>query len=168
MSDQRLQTRGGERWPGMGRRRCGADFPTRRSKPHRAWRACCAPRSLTAGRPVWLVLSEDAGRVPRPHTVGKRGAAPTGITRLKCDHRGRCGANLKTPRAGRLWIWRTCGVPCRSLQKQRLAPNDTRQASMSRGVEARGSIRTSGVPRALGFLSGRRFPPSDNGGPGAE
>jgi hypothetical protein len=24
-------------------------------------------------------------------------------------HRGRCGANLKTPRAGRLGFWRTCG-----------------------------------------------------------
>ena len=53
----------------------------------------CAPRSLTAGRPGRPVR----GRRPSAmaSSVGKRGAAPTGITRLKCDHRGRCGANLK-------------------------------------------------------------------------
>ena len=34
-----------------------------------------------------------------------------------------------------------------------------RQASMSRGVEARGSIRTLGVPRALGFSEGPNLDP---------
>ena len=39
-----------------------------------------------------------------------------------------------------------------------------RQASMSRGVEARGSVRTLGVPRALGTFRERRL---DYGVPGA-
>jgi len=42
-------------------------------------------------------------------------------------HRGRCGASLQTPRAGRHRFRRTCGT------------TPTRQASMLRGVEARGS-----------------------------
>jgi len=91
--DQRLQTRGGERWPGhdlASEMRCRGPAVQAASGPARL---VCAPRSLTAGRPGRPVR----GRRPSAmaSSVGKRGAAPTGITRLKCDHRGRCGANLK-------------------------------------------------------------------------
>ena len=91
--DQRLQTRGGERWPGhdlASEMRCKGPAVQAASGPARL---VCAPRSLTAGRPGRPVR----GRRPSAmaSSVGKRGAAPTGITRLKCDHRGRCGANLK-------------------------------------------------------------------------
>ena len=51
VSDQRLQTRGGERWPGWERRRCGALFPSRRFKPLR-------PGVPTARR--WLVMASMA------------------------------------------------------------------------------------------------------------
>ncbi len=57
---------------------------------------------------------------------------------------GAAEQTYQTPRAGRHRTWRTCGT------------TGLRQASMSRGVEARGSIRTLGVPRALGFFRGRR------------
>ena len=54
-------------------------------------------------------------------SVGKRGVAPTGITRLKCDHRGRCGASRLNTARGTPWVWRTCGTLCRSLEPERKA-----------------------------------------------
>ncbi len=92
VSDQRLQTRGGERWPGQP---CIGDAmrgPAVQAASGPA-RLVCAPRSLTAGRPGRPVRRTPAECLAS--SVGKRGAAPTGITRLKCDHRGRCGASLK-------------------------------------------------------------------------
>ena len=54
-------------------------------------------------------------------------------------HRGRCGASLKHRARNAIGFG---GLAALHL---------TRQASMSRGVEARGSLGTFGVPRALAF-----------------
>ena len=60
------------------------------------------------------------------------------------DHRGGCGASLKHRARDALGL--------ADLRHEQTL----RQASMSRGVEARGSFWTPGVPRALGSSSGRR------------
>jgi hypothetical protein len=52
-------------------------------------------------------------------------------------------------------FWRTCGFRLR-------------HASMSRGIEVRGSDRTQGVPRALGSSGARRRSDCDEGLPGAD
>jgi hypothetical protein len=58
--------------------------------------------------------------------------------------------------------WRTCGTKNPSKRLQR---GEGRQASMSRGVEVRGSVGPPGVPRALFFFTRRAR--SDDGLPGA-
>ena len=75
---------------------------------------------------------------------------------LKADHRGSPGASLANTARGTPRVWRTCGTLAVSLEPERaVSTKGLRQASMSRGVEARGSNWTPDVPRALRFFSGR-------------
>ena len=106
-------------------------------------RLVCAPRSLTAGRPGRPVR----GRRPSAmaSSVGKRGAAPTGITRLKCDHRGRCGASRLNTARGTPWVWRTCGTLCRSLEPERTG--EAHRTSTSLDVARRRGPRVPLDPR---------------------
>ena len=96
--------------------RGGASEMRRQKPPGGPSRACSrrasrTPRALTAGRPA----IQSAHRRPSawPSTVECHGPI-TGLQRdERIDHRGRRGANLQTPRAGRLgtWrTWRTCGI----------------------------------------------------------
>jgi hypothetical protein len=128
-----------------GCRRCGTR--ARRSKPQ-----ACPARAPRAETPLTAVVvrpvlrSEGARPGQGLLTVGhSRGEAPTGMTRMKGRPPGPLRSKPPTPRAGRLGIWRTCGLPRRSSTERRRA-QDTRQASMSRGVEARGSIGTHARP----------------------
>jgi hypothetical protein len=73
------------------------------------------------------------------------------VMRVKRPTPGTFAEQASNTARGTPWVWRTCGLPRRSSTERRRAQN-TRQASMSRGVEARGSIGTPGVPRALGSL----------------
>jgi len=115
---QRLQTRGGERWPGNGRRRrCGAC--PRRSKPHLI-PACRVrtPRPLTAGRPVvpsadrqpsaWVSTVESHVWVLRDCVTNGR---PPGRVRSK----------PQTPRAGRLGFGGLAARFAVSLEAERQA-----------------------------------------------
>ena len=138
MSDQRLQTRGGERWPGWERRRCGALFPSRRFKPLR-------PGVPTARR--WAtVMVLPAPVTGQPAMIGARSggkvlAAKAGGPERRV-HQGRCGADLSNTARGTPW----------DLADLRF--NGLQHASMLRGVEVRGSSGPKSVPRALGTHSG--------------
>ena len=128
-----LQTRGGERWPGND----------------------CASEMRCAGPAV------QAACVParQPRATGPL-FGPTAVDRRLCRkawrlkgyvHRGPCGANLRNTARGTPWDWRTCGFCLRR------AVCATEAASMSRDVEARGSVwaqRASRAPSVL-FESGR-------------
>ncbi len=101
VSDQRLQIRGGRRWP-VGGAGDAAPIPRRRSKPPLPARE--RPRGAARARPVnW---SRGSPTRPRPIAVDRRPSNSRGEAgRLKLvSHRGRRGANLKTPRAGRLGL----------------------------------------------------------------
>ena len=96
--------------------------------------------------------------------AGRRKASVTGappsawaLTRwnllreLSDDHRGRCGASLKHRARDALGLADLRpALPIARTRAQGEAQG-LRQASMSRGVEARGSFWTPGVPRALGW-----------------
>ena len=75
---------------------------------------------------------------------------PEGAAPERYIHRGRCGADLETPRAGRHRTWRTCGLPV-VARKREDGPAST-SLDIARCVEARGSSGALGVPRALGIL----------------
>ena len=141
----------------MGRRRCGAHFPTRRSKPRMTPACCRTPRApLTAGKPAggqkhrWLSSQGSNGWRVTDSSLRARDKWN--------DHRGWRGASLKTPRAGRLWFGGLAA--CRAEPRRdrgKAGTTGLRQASMSPGVEARGSSRPFGVPRALGSFGGGRI-----------
>ena len=128
VSDQHLLTWNGERWPGN-------DITPEMQRDGPAVQAADVPaRPLrgplgTFGSKRWLGGLQSGRRERLPEME---------------VHRGRCGANLANTARGTPKDWRTCGT------------TGLRQASMSRGVEARGSIRTLGVPRALGSFPGER------------
>jgi hypothetical protein len=91
--------------------------------PARQPRVTGAPLMVGAGKPVKGVPA-PSGSI----AVGNKASLP-GAMRSK---------PINTAR-GTPWVWRTCGVPGCAFSERRPALNDTRQASMSRGVEARGS-----------------------------
>ena len=130
-----FQTRGGERWPGTAGVGDAAPVP---AQP-RMIPACRSrtPRPLTAGRPV---VQSACPPVECPGFNG--GESRTGSSGLR-DERpttgGRCGASLKHRARDALGL--------ADLRHQQTL----RQASMSRGVEARGSFWTPGVLRAVGW-----------------
>ena len=66
------------------------------------------------------------------------------------------GANLQTPRAGRLWLWRTCGMPRRTPIGGKAGI--TRTSTSLDVARRRGPwvLRAPGVPRALGSFRGTR------------
>ena len=94
VSDQRLQTRGGERWPGCRQcRRCGANVPP---AVQAALFPACLPHAeapLTAdGR---RVVRRSPAKWPGPHTVDFVAVTLNRHTRTeRTDHRGERGANL--------------------------------------------------------------------------
>jgi hypothetical protein len=149
--DQRLQTLRRGAVAGRRRRRWGASFPLRRSKPRSVRRAVrtLGPPDGPVGRRA--CLSAHA----RPSGQGS-----------PVERRGAC--NWRSERTG------LPPRPTRSKPKKHRARDAMdlvdlrfkllRQASMSRGVEARGSSRTRGVPRALGSFRRRQM---DYGLPGA-
>ena len=111
------------------------------------------PGAVTAGRRT-VLPSQECRRVPGPKTVECHAAGFALTWRGRPPGRVR-SKPINTAR-GTPWVWRTCGTLCRSLEPERKARHTgLRQASMSRGVEARGSNWTPGVPRALGSSSGR-------------
>ena len=97
------------------------------------------PGAVTAGRRT-VLPSQECRRMPGPKDGGvvTQQVSPS---RGGADHRGGCGASLKHRARDALGL--------ADLRHEQTL----RQASMSRGVEARGSFWTPGVPRALG--SGR-------------
>jgi len=121
--------------------RCGAK--ARRSKPQWFWPRDASRGPPMAGRPGGLI-GRRRSRLPGPKrwrvTAPEMGlnvtnGPPPGTLRSKPSNTAR----------GTPW-------DLADLRHYRF-----RQASMSRGVEARGSIRTLGVPRALGsFEAGGR------------
>ena len=118
---------GWERW------RCGAVFPPRRSKPLRPGVHAARHWDPPTSWPPALSERLRHDWVPQRWTgalaqEGARKVNPPGAERSKPP----------TSRAGRRRL--------ADLRQYLL-----RQASMSRGVEARGSLGTSGVPRALFF-----------------
>jgi len=129
VSDQRLQTRGGERWPGNSFvSEMRHEVPAvQAASSRRANRASRGPRDGGAGN-----RSQVCRTRPVPTAVDRRPANSRGKAgRLKREvHRGRDGANLTNTARGTPWKLRTCGTI------------GLRQASMSRGVEVRGSSRT--------------------------
>jgi hypothetical protein len=126
VSDQRLQTRGGERWPGnevASEMRCHRPAVQAASVP-----ACLThARALTAGTGWGLVRS------PRPEclarSVEQSRCSLNGQTRMKGRPPGTSRSKPKKHRARD-----ACGDGGLAALKT------TRQASMSRGVEARGSV----------------------------
>ena len=88
---KRLQTRGGERWPGWERRRCGAVFPSRRPKPHGSWRESLASLGSPTAHPP------KARRAPTADSRTPNGGESMGDepNRRTDHHRGPCGASLK-------------------------------------------------------------------------
>jgi len=131
VSVQHLQTRGGERWPGRG----------------------VGDATLVSRPAVQAASSRRAGRAA---TSGGEASSPEGEAPERSVHRGRCGASLQTPRAGRLGFWRTCGITDFGKPRCREAPGP---AGPSTYVCARcaslSAPRTLGVPRALGSFRGR-------------
>ena len=129
VSDQRLQTRGGERWPGNTlRRRCGE--------------APGGPSRARPGHPAGGHLG--VAGVRKGQTPPKRGASPSGAGESPLA----VGNNVCPPGIAR-------SKPNKHRARDALGLADLRfygfrQASMSRGVEVRGSVWTPGVPRALG------------------
>jgi len=99
------------------------------------------PGAVTAGRRT-VLPSQECRRMPGPKDGGvvTQQVSPS---RGGADHRGGCGASLKHRARDALGL--------ADLRHEQTL----RQASMSRGVEARGSFWTPGVPRALGSSSGR-------------
>src|SRR6478672_6385588 len=68
---------------------------------------------------------------------------------MRSDHRGLLGSKPINTARGTPWVWRTCGMLC-LFARTRAAGEHTglRQASMSRGVEARGSSVGAGGKRS--------------------
>ena len=121
-------------------RRCGAGpgGPSRASSgvPIRT------PGAVTAARRT-VLPSQECRRMPGPKDGGvvTQQVSPS---RGGADHRGGCGASLKHRARDALGL--------ADLRHEQTL----RQASMSRGVEARGSFWTPGVPRALGWGRAQR------------
>ena len=140
---------GRERW------RCGAEFPNRRSKPHRpgaADRGTTGPAGGGQAQP-------EHGLFAGGHSGGL-GAGAQKAQPLKGTSTGGGAEQTRTPLRGTPGIWRTCGSKKSFEARKR---EEGRHASMSRGVEARGSGRAPGVPRPSS-LKGRT---SADGVPGA-
>ena len=138
MSDQRLQTRGGERWPGA-RRASEMRRSPRRSKPQR-------PGPLGRGS----LGPTDGGQPARSEVPAYRlglkrwkGGPPTG--RGLPETVSPPGALRSKPHKHRARD---------ALESGGLAALKTRHASMSRGVEARGSSKEPWRPARPRFLSG--------------
>ena len=126
---------GRERW------RCGAEFPNRRSKPHRpgaADRGTTGPAGGGQAQP-------EHGLFAGGHSGGL-GAGAQKAQPLKGTSTGGGAEQTRTPSRGTPGTWRTCGSKKSFEARKR---EEGRHASMSRGVEARGSGWTLGVPRAL-------------------
>jgi hypothetical protein len=132
-SDQRRKTSGGERWPGV-RRRCGAMKATgglSRSGPGRPTGVHGGQACARNGLPNWSSSLRRQSTI----AVGKRTFGNEG--RLTCQaSEDLSGANLKHRARD-------------ATEKAESRKIPTRQAAMSRGVEARGSSGTRGVPRTL-------------------
>ena len=143
--------RGGERWPGGSAGDAARFSPPRRSKPLRPG---APPRA--SPRPLWrrAIRIQPNGCHVRQAPSGGQAAdreerppemdSPPGAERSK--------PNKHRARDARTW-W-TCGS---KILRSSARSEGGRHASMSRGVEARGSPGTPGVPRALFFLRGARF-----------
>jgi hypothetical protein len=149
VSVQHLQTGSGGGGRGMTwQRRCAVT--ARRSKPR--WSPVPrrgAERVLMAGTAGGL--SETCGPSGLAFsTVGSSSNA------RKRDYRGPLRSKPKNTARGTPWVGRTCGLPAVARQSAG-GYYGFRQASMSRGVEVRGSGWTLGVPRALGLFRERRL-----------
>jgi hypothetical protein len=127
-------------------------FPSRRFKPHR-------PGVPTARR--WAtVMVLPAPVTGQPAMIGARSggkalAAKAGGPERRV-HQGRCGADLKTPRAGRLGTWRTCGLTDFSMPR-------CCEASRSVGPQGPNASRAPSV-----LIRERRTWTADCGSPGAD
>src|SRR5581483_2146672 len=140
VSDQRLQTRGGERWPGVmtSHRRCGAK--ARRPKPHlslRASPACRGPVMAGSGG------ARVTGAPPQSALASLRWDVMQQVlsSHGRNDHRGGCGASrLNTARGTPGFGGLAACLADRPNQGGTARRKGLRQASMSRGVEARGSV----------------------------
>ena len=135
------------------RRRCGAR--ARRSKPRLSWRADTARRGPSMARPTAIRRRSPA----RPGPA--RWRVTTGTER-NCVTNGRPpGTARSKPKKHRARDALGFGGLAACLAEARKSEGGhygLRQASMSRGVEARGSFGALGVPRALGtFGAGERI-----------
>ena len=108
-----------------------------------------ARRGPADGRRGRRVVRRSPAKWPGPHTVDFVAVTLNRHTRTeRTDHRGERGANLKTPRAGRLWIWRTCGLPRRSSQERRRAQDfDKPRCVRRRGPWVHQDLRRPARPR---------------------
>ena len=112
------------------------------------------PGPVTAGRRR-LLPSQECRRMPGP----KDGGAVTqqvSPSRGGADHREGCGASLKHRARDALGLADLRHALPIARTRAKGEAQGLRQASMSRGVEARGSFWTPGVPRALGWGRAQR------------
>jgi hypothetical protein len=126
----------------------------RRSKPRSARRIGVVPRALTAGMAGILVRRKPAAN----------GLVLNGRKQLKSalalDYRGPSRNKPSNTARGTPWDWADLRLASPKLEKSEGGQFGLRQASIPRGVEARGSVWTLSVPRALGsFESGRPVAP---------
>ena len=117
----------------------------RRSLGRSRRRASRAPRGSFDGKSVPGVGEGARGSRAKPPRNGRRRDAVLQMGRRGAPERSTAGDEAEqtsNTARGTPWKWRTCGNI------------GLRQASMSRGVEVRGSDRTFGVPRSQGFGAG--------------
>jgi hypothetical protein len=143
VSDQHLQTRGGERWPGN-------DLASEMRCRGPAVQAASAPVPPRRGPP-------SGGLAPLPKGEASDNGSPPGALRSKPNkHRARDALGLADLRLAR----------CRVRARRRVRTSTSLDVARRRGPRVRfGPI---GVPRALGIISGSGRQEWECGLPGAE
>ena len=113
--DQRLQTRGGERWPGHD---LASEMRCKGLAVQAALVPACPPGTPRAcdGRQAVLPSQERCLKCLGLVTVGCH--AEVSPSRGRNDYRGGRGASRLNTARGTPRVWRTCGTLCRSLEPE--------------------------------------------------